>query len=90
MLWSGRTYFELARRSFRNINGFDRSYYLIQKARKSAKKQGLEFGFEEGDARKTPYVPDSFNSVMIFGNSFGYFETLEEDLRVLQEEGTSN
>ncbi|WP_440951835.1 methyltransferase domain-containing protein [Methanococcoides sp. FTZ1] len=81
----GRHSLELSRRGFRNVNGFDRSHYLIQKARNSAKKEGLAIKFREGDARKTPYGPDAFDSVMVLGNSFGYFETLEEDLRVLQE-----
>ncbi|NPE29522.1 methyltransferase domain-containing protein [Methanococcoides sp. SA1] len=81
----GRHSLELVRRGFRNVEGFDRSHYLIQKAKNSAKKEGLAAKFREGDARKTPYGTDSFDSVMILGNSFGYFETAEEDLRVLQE-----
>ncbi|WP_445475439.1 methyltransferase domain-containing protein [Methanococcoides methylutens] len=81
----GRHSLELVRKGFRNVEGFDRSHYLIQKAKNSAKKEGLAAKFREGDARKTPYGTDSFDSVMVLGNSFGYFETLEEDLRVLQE-----
>ncbi|MBU1599372.1 methyltransferase domain-containing protein [bacterium] len=81
----GRHSLELARRGFRFIEGFDRSHYLIQKAKESAKKEGLSLKFKEGDARKLSYPNDTFDTVMILGNSFGYFETVQDDLRVLQE-----
>ncbi len=76
---------ELARRGITNVEGLDRSHYLIQKARAQAKKEGLNVKFKEGDARKLPYGTDSFDVVMILGNSFGYFETIEDDMRVLKE-----
>ncbi|HUT28889.1 MAG TPA: methyltransferase domain-containing protein [Sedimentisphaerales bacterium] len=76
---------ELARRGFSNVEGLDRSHYLIQKAKAQAKKEGLGVKFKEGDARKLPYQPDSFDVVTILGNSFGYFETIQDDLRVLRE-----
>ena len=38
-----------------------------------------------GDARKLLYPADHFNAVLILGNSFGYFETLQDDLQVLKE-----
>ena len=81
----GRHTLELARRGFRNVEGLDRSHYLIQKAKERAKTEGLGVRFREGDARKLPYPPDNFNAVLILGNSFGYFETLRDDLRVLKE-----
>jgi D-alanine-D-alanine ligase len=81
----GRHVLELARRGFRNIEGLDRSHYLIQKAKERAKSEGLTVRFREGDARKLPYAADSFDTVLILGNSFGYFETLQDDLKVLRE-----
>jgi len=81
----GRHSLELARRGFRYVEGMDRSHYLIQKAKGRVKKEGLDVKFREGDARKLPYHADSFDTVMILGNSFGYFETLKDDLRVLKE-----
>ena len=81
----GRHVLELARRGFRNLEGLDRSHYLIQKAKERAKIEGLTVRFREGDARKLPYAPDSFDLVLILGNSFGYFETLQDDLKVLRE-----
>jgi len=76
---------ELARRGFTNVEGLDRSRYLIEKARAQSKKESLNVKFREGDARKLPYQADTFDVVMILGNSFGYFETPQDDVRVLKE-----
>ncbi|MEM3644659.1 MAG: methyltransferase domain-containing protein [Nitrososphaerota archaeon] len=81
----GRHSLELARRGFKNVEGLDISHYLIKKARLQAEKEGLKVKFREGDARKLPYQPDSFDVVMILGNSFGYFESIKDDLQVLKE-----
>jgi len=81
----GRHSIELASRGFKYVEGLDRSHYLIQKAKAQAKREGLNIKFREGDARKLPYPPDTFDVVMILGNSFGYFETIQDDLRVLRE-----
>ncbi len=81
----GRHSLELARRGFLNVEGMDRSHYLIQRARSSARKQSLAIRYKEGDARKLPYASDSFDKVMLLGNSFGYFETVMDDERVLKE-----
>jgi len=81
----GRHSLELGRRNFKNVEGLDRSHYLIQKAKAQEKKEDVNIRFKEGDARKIPYTPDCFDTVMILGNSFGYFETIQDDLRVLKE-----
>ena len=81
----GRHTLELARRGFRSVEGIDRSHYLIQKAKECARNEGLSVRFREGDARKLSYPPDTFDALLILGNSFGYFETLQDDLRVLRE-----
>jgi D-alanine-D-alanine ligase len=81
----GRVSLELARRGFSNVEGVDRSHYLIQRGKAQAKKEGLSIKFREGDARKLRYAPDTFDVVMILGNSFGYFETVEDDMRVVKE-----
>ena len=81
----GRVSLELARRGFSNVEGVDRSHYLIQRGKTQAKKEGLSIKFREGDARKLRYAPDTFDVVMILGNSFGYFETVEDDMRVVKE-----
>jgi D-alanine-D-alanine ligase len=81
----GRHTLELARRGFENVEGLDRSHYLIQKAKSRARKESLTVKLREGDARKIPVPPDSFDFVLILGNSFGYFESPHEDRRVLEE-----
>jgi len=81
----GRHSLELANRGFKYVEGLDRSHYLIQKAKLSAKKDGLNVRFREGDARKLPYPYDTFDTVLILGNSFGYFDTVQDDIKVLEE-----
>ena len=81
----GRHSLEIAKRGFTNIVGFDRSHYLIDRARKINKTSGMNVTFKEGDARKMPFPNDSFDAVLIAGNSFGYFESVEDDMRVLRE-----
>jgi D-alanine-D-alanine ligase len=81
----GRHTLELARRGFRNVNGLDRSHYLIRKAKNICATERLNASFKEGDARKLPYQPDTFDLVMILGNSFGYFESLDDDIKILKE-----
>lgn len=81
----GRHSLELARRGFNFVEGLDRSRYLIKRAKETARKEGIGVKFREGDARKLLYPADSFDIVMILGNSFGYFETIQEDIQVLKE-----
>lgn len=81
----GRHSLELARRGFQHVEGLDRSHYLIQKAKAQSRLDGLFVPFREGDARKLPYPADNFDVVLILGNSFGYFETIQDDLRILKE-----
>ncbi|MBI4651122.1 methyltransferase domain-containing protein, partial [Candidatus Desantisbacteria bacterium] len=81
----GRHALELASRGFKNVEGLDRSHYLIQKAKSYARKEGFNIKFREGDARDLPFPPDAFDAIMILGNSFGYFETSNDDLRILKE-----
>ncbi|MBN1183035.1 MAG: methyltransferase domain-containing protein [Bacteroidales bacterium] len=81
----GRHLNELARNGFKNLYGLDRSHFLIQKAKTTANSEGLSVNFKEGDARKLPYQTDAFDYVMILGNSFGYFESTDDDLKILKE-----
>jgi len=81
----GRHALELGRRGFSFVEGLDRSRYLIRTARNRAKKEDLAIRFREGDARKLPYPEDWFHAILILGNSFGYFEKIQDDLKVLKE-----
>jgi D-alanine-D-alanine ligase len=75
----------LTSKGFKNTEGLDRSRYLIRKARATARKNGINCRFREGDARNLPYKADSFNAILLLGNSFGYFESISDDLEVLKQ-----
>ncbi|MDA1258774.1 MAG: methyltransferase domain-containing protein [Chloroflexi bacterium] len=81
----GRHAIELANRGFTNVEGLDRSSYLIRRARKTARDSGMAIRFREGDARRLPYPADSFDRILLAGNSFGYFQDVEDDTLVLRE-----
>ena len=81
----GRHALEIAKRGYTNVVGFDRSHYLINRARKLNKTNGFNIIFKEGDARKLPFQNDNFDAVIIAGNSFGYFDSTKDDLRILNE-----
>ncbi len=80
----GRHVLELARRGFRNVSGLDRSRALIRLARSRARSESLDVRFREGDARKFRLPSNSFDCVTILGNSFGYFDRVDDDLSVLK------
>jgi len=80
----GRHSLELAHRGFPQVTGLDRSRYLIRLARKRAKQRNLQVSFHEGDARRFRLGDAEFHCVCVLGNSFGYFERLEDDLAVLE------
>ena len=80
----GRHTLELARRGY-SAEGLDQSHYLIQRARSTAKREGLSVRFREGDARRLPYRTDIYDVALVLGNSFGYFDSVEEDLQILVE-----
>lgn len=81
----GRHVIELARRGFTNLYGVDRSHYLIARAKNTARQQGFSVTFREGDARKLRFPDDKFDIIVLAGNSFGYFESIDDDVAVLRE-----
>lgn len=81
----GRHTIELASRGFLNLTGIDRSRYLIRLAKKRAAEQGYKIKFSEGDARKITTLDNTFDAVLLMGNSFGYFEQKDDDKRVINE-----
>jgi len=81
----GRHVLELARRGFTDLCGVDRSHYLISRAKRLAADRGLDVTFREGDARKLRFPDDRFDFVYLAGNSFGYFESVDDDVAILRE-----
>jgi len=80
----GRHVLELYRRGFENVTGVDRSRYLVRVAKKRAQQLKFAVRFSEGDARKVRLAESSQDCVVLYGNSFGYFEHQEDDVAVLQ------
>lgn len=81
----GRHSLELAKRGYPFITGMDRSRYLVRLAKSRATKGNYNIRFTEGDARKIRALDQSLDCVMIMGNSFGYFEEENDNLKVLKE-----
>ncbi len=80
----GRHSLELAKRGFANVTGLDRSRYLIRLARRRARQAKLNVNFREGDARRFRLPESSFDCVAVMGNSYGYFDREQDDVRVLE------
>ena len=80
----GRHALELARRGYGRIQGVDRSGYLVRLARRRADTARLPVQFREGDARQLRVPEMSLDLVMLMGNSFGYFASEDDDLKVLK------
>lgn len=78
----GRHALELASRGFENVVGIDRSRFLIRLAKRRAKQQNVSVQFSEGDAREIKLPESSRDCVLLMGNSFGYFERIEDDRAV--------
>ena len=83
----GRHAIELARRGFKNVSGVDRSRYLVRLAKKRAQTENLSVSFKEGDARNPRLNENTFDCVVIMGNSFGYFSNKQDDEKVLTSVG---
>jgi D-alanine-D-alanine ligase len=71
------------------VHGHDQSSYLISLAKErsfqqSEKPEGRP-SFTVGDCRTIPYPDNTFNLVLLMGNSFGYFSEDEQDRAVLAE-----
>lgn len=79
----GRHLIALKQRGYNNLIGIDRSRYLIRTAKRRAQQLNLSIRFREGDARKIRLPESTLDCVVIFGNSFGYFESEKEDVTVI-------
>jgi D-alanine-D-alanine ligase len=81
----GRHSLELAARGLQNVSGVDQSAHLISVARERARELGSRVSFAEGDARRVAHSDASFRAVLVMGNSFGYFQSADDDRAVLHE-----
>lgn len=84
----GRHTLELARRGFLNLKGVDQSPFLINLACQRAAEHGYgasDVQFRLGDCKFIPFPDQSFDTVIMAGNSFGYSSNQGDDIRVLTE-----
>jgi D-alanine-D-alanine ligase len=81
----GRHSRELALRGFGKCTVFDFSQFLIDRGRKAANEAGVAIRFLQGDARKTGLPPESFDHVLVLGNSLGYIASPDGDRDILSE-----
>ncbi len=81
----GRHSLELYARGFTNCTLLDYSKYLVDHARSKAEKKNYRIKFFQRDARDTGLASESFDHVLILGNSLGYIDESEADELILQE-----
>jgi 2-polyprenyl-3-methyl-5-hydroxy-6-metoxy-1,4-benzoquinol methylase len=83
----GRCAVALAKQGL-SVTGVDRTKYLLDKARARARKEGVSVKWVQEDMRN--FVrKDSYDLALSMFTSFGYFESREEDSRVLKNIYTS-
>lgn len=81
----GRHSLELSSRGFGGCTVLDYSRILIEHGRTVAADQGCEVDFIQGDAADTGLPDESFDHVLILGNSLGYLPGADADLRIMRE-----
>ncbi len=79
---AGRHSVELARRGHA-VTGFDLSENLLRAAKEEAKRAKTKVTFVRGDMRELRFR-GAFDAVINMFSSFGYFESVEEDRKVLE------
>ncbi len=77
----GRHSIELARRGYR-VTGYDLSEALLKEARAAARSAKVRPEFVQGDMRDLAYHGE-FDAVINMFSSFGYFDSVEEERKVL-------
>jgi SAM-dependent methyltransferase len=77
----GRHSLEFARRGL-EVTGVDRTAAYLNEARARATKEGLEIEFVQDDMRSFRR-PEAFDAIINYFTSFGYFESEDEELQVL-------
>jgi D-alanine-D-alanine ligase len=81
----GRHCLELSQRGFTACTLLDYSETLINIAKTDACKNNLEMTFICGDARQTDIAANSYDHVIIMGNSLGYVQEKGADAKIISE-----
>ncbi len=78
----GRHALPMAQKGFA-VTGLDLSAYHLRVARKAARQAGVRLRLVQSDMRDIPFQAE-FDAVINMYTAFGYFETDEEDFRVIE------
>ena len=81
----GRHALELCRRGFRDCTVLDYSQPLLDIGARHAADRQYPVRFFQGDARHTFLDAETFDHVLILGNSLGYLLEADADLNILEE-----
>ncbi len=81
----GRHSLELYAQGFTGCTVLDYSKYLLDHARSNAEIRNYRIKLIQRDARDTGLLSESFDHVLILGNSLGYIAEPEADELILQE-----
>ena len=81
----GRHSIELYSRGFHDCTVLDYSQTLLHIGAKRAAEKGYAVRFMQGDARHTKLASETFDHVLILGNSLGYISDPDADLLILKE-----
>ena len=81
----GRHSFELCERGFTECTLLDYSQFLINNAKAQASQNNYSLEFIRSDARNTGLPSESFDHVIIMGNSLGYIHEPDADSRIIEE-----
>jgi D-alanine-D-alanine ligase len=81
----GRHTFELYKRGFTDCTVLDYSQTLIDVAQSEAAENDYAVEFIQCDARNTKLPSDTFDHVIIMGNSLGYIQVPDADSEIITE-----
>jgi len=81
----GRHSIELHSRGFLDCTVLDYSQALLDIGANNAAEKGYAIRFIQGDARHTTFTSETFDHVLILGNSLGYIQDPSADLLILKE-----
>ena len=81
----GRHAMEFCRRGVMHCTVFDYSKALIDIGRQAARREKFPIQFARGDARNTKLPENTYDQVLILGNSLGYISEPDADLQILKE-----
>lgn len=81
----GRHSLELCARGFTSCTLLDYSHCLIDRARGKANECNYSMNFVQGDARDAGFLDESFDHIIIMGNSLGYIQEYDGDRQIVAE-----